>query len=336
MSFSIGNNRDKLVEQILIQLLHNYISQLLYRKLGYNNRQIDRPETLEVEAEEEVDTDEKSPYILQSEVEKAIKEMRNDKATGDDDVPGDVFKLLGEGGLKIMKNLMNTIYETGEWPKDFTEVTMITLKKKPQATKCSDHRTISLIAHTAKIITKIFRRRIERKIEDVLGEDPFGFRRGKGTRDAAGMLRIISERTLEIDGELCVCFIDWHKAFDRVKWTKLMQILRRTGIDWHERKLTSNLYMAQSVKVRLNRGEIRSVKFGRGVRQGCCLSPILFNLYSECLTKEALEAFGDFKIGGQIIHTVKYSDDLVLLAKEEKVLQVMIDKLKLEDAMEWK
>jgi hypothetical protein len=55
--------------------------------------------------------------------------------------------------------------------------------------------------------------------------------------------------------------------------------------------------------------------------------PILFNLYSECPTKEALEGFGDFKIGGQIIHTVKYADDLVLLAKEEKVLQDMIDKI---------
>ena len=60
---------------------------------------------------------------------------------------------------------------------------------------------------------------------------------------------------------------------------------------------------------------------------GCCLSPILFNLYSEYLTKEALEGLGDFKIGGQIIHTVKYADDLVLLAKEEKVLQDMINKL---------
>jgi len=85
--------------------------------------------------------------------------------------------------------------------------------------------------------------------------------------------------------------------------------------------------MAQSVKVRLNRGETRSVKTGRGVRQGCCLSPILFNLISEYLTKEALEGLGDFKIGGHLIHTVKYADDLVLLAKEEKVLQDMIDKL---------
>jgi len=172
-----------------------------------------------------------SPYILRSEVEKAIKEM-NKKATGDDDIPGDVFKLLGEGGLKIMTKLTNTIYETGEWPKDFTEVTMIALKKKPQATKCSDHRTISLIAHTAKIVAKILRRRIQKKIEYVLGKDQFGFRRGKGTRDAIGMLKIISERTLDIDEKLSVCFIDWQKAFDRVNWTKLMQILKEIGIDW--------------------------------------------------------------------------------------------------------
>ena len=69
------------------------------------------------------------------------------------------------------------------------------------------------------------------------------------------------------------------------------------------------------------------MKIGRGVRQGCRLSPTLFNLYSEYLTKEALEGFGDFKIGEQVIHAVKYADDLVLLAKEEKMLQDMIDKL---------
>jgi hypothetical protein len=61
--------------------------------------------------------------------------------------------------------LINTIYEIGEWPKDFTEVTMIALKKKPQATKCSDRRTISLIAHTSKIVAKTLRRRIKKKIE---------------------------------------------------------------------------------------------------------------------------------------------------------------------------
>jgi len=107
----------------------------------------------------------KGPYILQCEVEKAIKKLRNKKATGDEDVPGDVLKLLGEGGLKIMTKLMNNICETGEWPKDFSEVTMIASKKKPQATQCIDHCTISLITYIAKIAAKILRRRFEKKFE---------------------------------------------------------------------------------------------------------------------------------------------------------------------------
>ena len=54
---------------------------------------------------------------------------------------------------------------------------------------------------------------------------------------------------METDEELCICFIDWQKAFDRVNWTKLMQILKRIGINWQERRLISKLYMEQKVKV---------------------------------------------------------------------------------------
>jgi hypothetical protein len=131
------SQRNRIVEQSqVLKIWKNYITELHDRP--------NRPKTLEVEPEEKVDADEKGPYILQNEVEKAIREMRNKKATGDEDVPGDVLILMREGGLKIITKLINTIYENGEWPKDFTEVTMITLKKKPQATKCSDHRKSTL------------------------------------------------------------------------------------------------------------------------------------------------------------------------------------------------
>ena len=114
------------------------------------------------------------------------------------------------------------------------------------------------------------------------------------------MMRIIAERTLEIDEELCICFIDWQKAFDRVNWTKLMQILKVSGIDWREKRLISKLYMDQGVKVRVDRGETRSVKTGRGVRQGCCLSPILFNLYSELLTRKLWMGFETSRPEGKL------------------------------------
>jgi hypothetical protein len=108
------------------------------------------------------------------------------RSSGDYEVPGDVLILLGENGL------ISSICETGEWPKDFFEIAMITLKK-PEAAKCSKHCTVSHIALTMKIVAGILRRRFEGQVEDVLGEDHFVFRGGKGTSDAIGMLRIISE-----------------------------------------------------------------------------------------------------------------------------------------------
>jgi hypothetical protein len=73
--------------------------------------------------------------------------------------------------------------------------------------------------------------------------------------------------------------------------------------------------MDQRVKLRLDQRETRRVKIGREIGQECCLSPIIFNLYSRYITKEALKGFGDFKIGGHLIRTVKYADDLLQLAK---------------------
>jgi hypothetical protein len=112
--------------------------------------------------------------------------MKDKKARRYNDVRGDVLGCLAEDALKIMTQLVKNIYESGEWHKDFTEVTVIAVKKKSQATKCSDHRTVSLIAHTAKIVARILRRRFERKTVEVLEEDQFRFRREKYTRVQLG------------------------------------------------------------------------------------------------------------------------------------------------------
>jgi hypothetical protein len=104
-------------------------------------------------------------------MEKAIKEVRDKKAAEDDYIHGYILKLLGGIVLRIGTQLMNDIFVTGKRPKDFTEVKMIAINKKPKATKCSHHCTISLIAHTTKIVVRLLWRGFERKTEDVLGKD---------------------------------------------------------------------------------------------------------------------------------------------------------------------
>ena len=117
-----------------------------------------------------------------------------------------------------MTQLINNIHETGERSKDFTEV-VSALKEKQKATKRCDHHTVSLIAHISQIVARTLKGSIERKIEDILGEDLFGFKRGKVTTDAIRMtttttttmmmmmMMMISERTYE-QGILCV-LIEW-------------------------------------------------------------------------------------------------------------------------------
>jgi len=77
----------------------------------------------------------------------------------------------GKDGVRVVTHLINNVYETGERPKYFSAFTMIALKKEPKATKCIDHCTVSLIAHTAKIVLSILQIRMERKIENVLREN---------------------------------------------------------------------------------------------------------------------------------------------------------------------
>ena len=101
---------------------------------------------------------------------------------------------MGDSGLKIINAVVNKIYMGRDWSKDLLDVTMIALPKKNRGKKCSDRRTIILISFTGNIVTPILSKRLEIKIEEVIKEDQFGFRKCKGTRNAIGLMRIISER----------------------------------------------------------------------------------------------------------------------------------------------
>jgi hypothetical protein len=157
---------------------------------------------------------------------------------------------------------------------------IIPLQKKSNATDRSDHRTISLISHAAKILLKIITKRLESKVQAVnfLGQDQFGFRKGRGTREAIAALRSMGERSLENGNDLFVCYVDYEKAFDRVNWCKLMRVLEKLGVDERDRQLIKNLYLGQSVVIRIAGEDSDPAKLGRGVRQGCPLSPLLFNI----------------------------------------------------------
>ena len=114
-----------------------------------------------------------------------------------------------------------------------------------------------------------------------------GFRKGTGTRDQIANIRWIMEKAREFQKNIYFCFIDYAEAFDCVDHNKLWKILQEMGIPDHLTCLLRNLYAGQEATVRTGHGTTDWFKIGKGVRQGCILSPCLFNLYAEYIMRNA-------------------------------------------------
>jgi len=278
--------------------------------------------------------------IGSEEIEAVIKDLPKGKACGEDNIPAELLQSMGEKGLDIMTKLINKIYKSGYIPEDFRKSIFVPIPKVSKAKDCGDFRTIALISHASKILLHLIKKRITPIIERQLSESQMGFRKGKGTRDAVFQLRMISERITQLNTEktiqgktvrkskkLYLCFVDYQKAFDRVKHDKLLEVMEKANIPELERRLILNLYWRQHASVRWNGEVSRDVTVERGVRQGCVISPLLFNLYSEFMIREAMEDMEGITFNGINFTDLRYADDAVLLADKRKKLQKMIDRL---------
>lgn len=268
------------------------------------------------------------PSITKDEIEKAIRNSKNNKANGPDEIPSEILKLLDKRGITVLHKIFNTIYETGQYPKQWLCSTFIPLPKKTNARKCEDHRLISLMSHTLKIFLKIIQQRIYKKCERDMSDSQFGFRQGLGTRDAIVATQVLVQNCHDQRKDVCLCFIDYEKAFDRVQHHLLMKLLKRLDIDQRDIRCIENLYWNQTAQIKLDNNTSNNIQIRRGVRQGCVMSPLLFNLYSETIFREALEELEmGIKINGVWINNIRYADDTVLIADNIEDLQELVNKI---------
>ena len=128
------------------------------------------------------------------------------------------------------------------------------------------------------------------------------------------------------------CFIDYTRAFDHVDHNKLWKILKEMGMPDHLTCLLQNLYAGQEATVRTGHGTTDWFQIGKGVRQGCVLSPCLFNLYAEYIMRNAglEETQAGIKIAGRNINNLRYADDTSLMAESEEELKSLLMKVEEE------
>ena len=278
--------------------------------------------------------DEEEPDILLSEVKNAIRKLKNNKAPGIDDIPGELLKNFDNAGVKILLQLCNKVWHTRIWPDDWKKSLFITLPKKGDINECKNNRTIALIPHASKILLHILNERLRPHIERELPPEQAGFRRGRGTRDHIANIRHIIEKCKEYRRKVYLCFIDYSKAFDCVRYGPLWKALEALGIPRHLIHLMKNLYDGQLACVRTAFGNSEWFSLGQGVRQGCILSPTLFNMYAEYIMRKVLDGWhGGISIGGWQLNNLRYADDTTLLATSLQELSVLVSRVKRESEM---
>ena len=179
-------------------------------------------------------------------------------------------------------------------------------------------------------VLKIPQARLLQCVNRELSDVEAGFRKGRGTRDQISNICWIIEKAREFQKNIYFCFIDYAKAFDYVYHNKLWKILKEMGIPDHLTCLLRNLYAGQEATGRTGHGITHWFQIGKGVHQGCILSPCLFNLYAECIMSNTglEEAQAGIKIARRNISNLRCADYTTLMAESEEELKSLLMKVK--------
>ena len=162
---------------------------------------------------------------------------------------------------------------------DWKRSVFIPIPKKSNAKERSNYRTIAHISQASKVMLKILQARLQQNVNCELPDAQAGFRKDTRTRDQIFNICWIFKKAREFQKNIYFCFIDYAKAFDCVDHNKLWKILQEMELPNHLSGLLRNLYAGQEATVRTGHGTTDWFQIGKGVCQGCILSPFLFNLY---------------------------------------------------------
>lgn len=215
------------------------------------------------------------------EVTDAIQQISSGKASGSDGLPAEIFKCGGETMTERLTQLYSLIWQRQSVPQDFKDATIIHLyKRKGERSVCDNHRGISLLSIAGKILARvIFNRMTTHITSSILPESQCGFRSGRGTADMIFTARQLQEKCREQHKDLYMIFVDLTKAFDTVNRDLLWKLLLKIGCPRNLVNIIVSFHDGMSAQVIDSGDSSKPFEVKNGVKQGCVLAPLLFNVY---------------------------------------------------------
>ena len=219
------------------------------------------------------------PDILEFEVKWILGSITTNKANGRDEIPAELFQILNDDAVKVLHSICQQIWKTQQWPQGWKRSVFIPIPKKGNAKQCSNYCTIALISHASKVMLKILQATFQQYVNHELSDVQAGFRKGRGT-EIKLPTSIGSSKKQENSRKTSTSALLTTSKPLTVWITTNWKILKEMGIPDHLTCLLRNLYAGQEAIVITGHGTMNWFQVGKGVHQGCILSPCLFNLHS--------------------------------------------------------
>ncbi|KAK3525020.1 hypothetical protein QTP86_013357 [Hemibagrus guttatus] len=270
--------------------------------------------------EPEAGDSEVDSFITQAEVTEVVQQLLGGKAPGVDEIRPEYLKSLDVVGLSWLTRLCNIAWRSGTVPLDWATGVVVPLFKKGDRRLCSNYRGITLLSLPGKVYSRVLERRVRPLVKPRIQEEQCGFRPSRGTLDQLYTLHRVLEGSWEFAQPVHMCFVDLEKAFDRVPRGILWEVLWEYGVRGPLLRAVRSLYNRSRSLVCIASCKSDLFPVHIGLRQGCPLSPVLFIVFMDRISRcsQGLEGvrFGDHRISSLI-----FADDVVLLASSGLDLQ---------------
>ena len=264
------------------------------------------------------------------ELQEAIQRAKYGKASGKDHIVMELIKFMPEKAVKVLFRIMQLIFSHAIYPTAWTINLLKALYKKECKDNPDNYRGLAIAPVISKLYCMILLQRLEAHLIKIKAISPsqIGFTKGFRASDHVYLLKTLVNKVLKQKKKLYVAFVDFKKAYDTVDRSILLKTLHKTGVQGQFLSNLLAMYKNVSYAIKLKNGILDPIKSNLGLKQGCPLSPILFNIYINDIGRYLKDnGTGNLTLGSTNINHFLYADDLVLLSETKEGLQDHLDSL---------
>lgn len=270
--------------------------------------------------------------ITKEGIVKAIKEMKENKTGGADNINSSFIKKIALGIVEPLELIFKESLKTGDVPRDWKTANVTAVFKKGNRSDAANYRPISLTSHFGKLMENLIKKNVVKFLEEnnKISNSQHGFRQGRSCVTNLLEARETIGTLLDKNKQVDVIYLDFQKAFDKVPHQRLIIKLEKIGITGNIRNWINNWLTGRNQQVVIEGEKMKSKEVKSGVPQGSILGPVLFTIYVNDLEENTSSTISKFADDTKLIADVTEDKDVEEVKQDLKRIDLWTQKWQME------